>query len=72
MVLLLDGRYHKTPYPTWPFRLRSFARNSDFLGEEQWTWLRGTPLPTLIAVTNRHSLLILNPEPSILTLPKGV
>jgi len=52
MVLLLDGRYHKTPYPTWPFRLRSFARNSDFLGEEQWTWLRGTPLLTLIALTN--------------------
>jgi len=42
MVIMLDGRYHKTAYPTWPVRLRSFDPASDFLGEEQWEWLLDT------------------------------
>mmetsp|Transcript_63326 Transcript_63326/g.169290 ORF Transcript_63326/g.169290 Transcript_63326/m.169290 type:complete len:422 (-) Transcript_63326:375-1640(-) len=41
-VALLDGRYHKTPYWSWPFRFTSRADDADFLGEEQWAWLDRT------------------------------
>ena len=58
MVLILDGRYHKTPYPTWPVRVRSLDPASDFLGEEQWAWLKGLPL------TPTHCTL--DPEPRTL------
>lgn len=42
LVLLLDARTHKTPYPTWPFRLQDPSQEADFLGEEQWRWLDHT------------------------------
>ena len=41
-VLLLDVRYHKTPYCTWPVRLTCRGDEYDFLGEEQWAWLEAT------------------------------
>ena len=41
-VILLDVRYHKTPYCTWPARLPCDGETFDFLGEEQWAWLDAT------------------------------
>ena len=41
-VILLDVRYHKTPYCTWPARLACHGREYDFLGAEQWEWLNTT------------------------------
>ncbi|EKX52468.1 hypothetical protein GUITHDRAFT_51706, partial [Guillardia theta CCMP2712] len=40
-IVLLDNRYNKSPYCSWPFR--SLCRGGeDFLGEEQWEWLEQT------------------------------
>ena len=38
-VVLLDVRYNKTPYCSFPSRLQCQEADKDFLGETQWRWL---------------------------------
>ena len=41
-VILLDVRYHKEPYCSWPMRMQCREEDKDFLGPEQWKWLEAT------------------------------
>eukprot|EP00960_Hanusia_phi_P035872 751998-Hanusia_phi.AAC.4 len=40
-IVLLDNRYNKSPYCSWPLRFLCQG-DEDFLGEEQWRWLERT------------------------------